>query len=196
MDKKIEIKEFWEWFKINSTRLQSDIIDDDTIKQIDTRITNFGLRWEVGPGVAKVNSLTISPNGDFEKLELVKEFIDNAPTLDTWEFYNFKQPKPNHWDRLELPKYNINISASNWTYTLLRYQDGKKEVLIKGDSLADIDSDYKVGVAEMVLINLIGEEKMMTEIDYVDVLGQDDNTYEMHDLIELNEHLDFIKNGA
>lgn len=31
---------------------------------------------------------------------------------------------------------------------------------------------------------------------HVDVLGQDDNTYEMHDLKELNEHLDYIKNGA
>ena len=191
-----EIREFWEWFKINTSRLQSDIIDEENIKEIDKRISTFGLRWEVGHGITKSNSLTISPNGDSEKLDLVKQFIDNAPTLDTWEFFNFKRPKPYHWDRLELPKYNINISASDWTYTLLRYEDGKKEVLIKGGSLAEIESDYKVGVAEMVLINLVGEERMMTEIDYVDVLGQDDNTYERYDLIELNEHLDYIKNGA
>jgi hypothetical protein len=97
---------------------------------------------------------------------------------------------------LELPKYNINITADNWTYTLLRYKDGKREILIKADSLSGIDPNLKVEAAEMVLINLIGEERMMTEVDFVDVLSPDDNTYELHDIENLAGHLDYIKNGA
>ncbi len=190
-----DIKTFWNWFKTNSTDLQSEKYPNDTLSDLDKKVLSFGLRWEVGPGKTKENSLTISPNGDPEQIELATEFIRHSPTLDSWEFYNFKQPKLN-WNKLELPKYNINITADNWTYTLLRYKDGKKEILIKGDSLNDIDPELKVGVAEMVLINLIGEERMMTEVDFVDVLSPDDNTYELHDIEDLTGHLDYIKNGA
>lgn len=190
-----DINNFWTWFKANSNDLQSEKYPNNKLDDLDKKVVSFGLRWEVGPGKTKENSFTISPNGDPEKIDLATEFVRLAPILDKWEFYNFKQPKLN-WDKLELPKYNIEITADNWTYTLLRYKDGKKEVLIKGESLNDIDPDYKVGVAEMVLINLIGEERMMTEVDFVDVLASDDNTFELHDIEELTGHLDNIKKGA
>jgi hypothetical protein len=78
----------------------------------------------------------------------------------------------------------------------LKYKDGKKEILIKGDSLNTVDTDLKLVVAEMVLTNLIGEERMKTELDFVDVLSPDDNTYDLHDIKELIGNLDYIKNGA
>ena len=190
-----DINSFWNWFKSNADDLQSQKYPNDKLEELDRNVVGFGLVWEVGPGKEKSNSLTISPGGDPEKMELAKEFIQRSPTLDSWEFYSFKQPKVN-WDKLELPEYDIRITAAGWTYTLLRYKDGKKEILIKGSSLNDIDPDHKVGVAEMVLINLIGEERMMTEVDFVDVLAPDDNTYELHDIEELTGHLDYIKNSA
>jgi hypothetical protein len=165
------------------------------LDELDRRVLDFGLRWEVGPGKTKENSFTISPSGDNEKIKLTKEFIRLSPTLDSWEFYNFKQPKVN-WDKLELPEDNINITADNWRYILLKYKDGKKEILIKGDSLDSIDPDLKIVVAETVLTNLIGEERMMTELDFVDVLSPDDNTYDLHDIKDLIGNLDYIKNGA
>ena len=190
-----DINSFWNWFKTNADDLQSQSYPNSKLEELDRKVIDFGLRWEVGPGKEKSNSLTISPGGDQKKITLAKEFIQSSPTLESWEFYSFKQPKVN-WDKLELPKYDIKITADSWTYTLLSYEDGKKEILIKGDSLNDIDPDYKVGVAEMVLINLIGEERMMTEVDFVDVLAPDDNTYELNDIEELTGHLDYIKNGA
>jgi hypothetical protein len=190
-----EISNFWNWFKINSGDLQSNKYPNDKLDELDRRVLDFGLRWEVGPGKTKENSFTISPSGDNEKIELTKEFIRLSPTLDSWEFYNFKQPKVN-WDKLELPEDNINITADNWRYILLKYKDGKKEILTKGDSLDSIDPDLKIVVAETVLTNLIGEERMMTELDFVDVLSPDDNTYDLHDIKDLIGNLDYIKNGA
>ena len=186
---------FWNWFKANADDLQSNKYPNDKLDELDRRVLNFGLRWEVGPGKTKENSFTISPSGDNEKIELTKEFIRLSPTIDSWEFYNFKQPKVN-WDKLELPEDNINITADKWRYILLKYKDGKKEILIKGDSLNTVDTDLKLVVAEMVLTNLIGEERMMTELDFVDVLSPDDNTYDLHDIKELIRNLDYIKNGA
>jgi hypothetical protein len=190
-----DINIFWNWFKINSNDLQSNKYPNDKLDELDRKVLNFGLRWEVGPGKTKENSFTISPSGDNEKIELTNEFIRLSPTLDSWEFYNFKQPKVN-WDKLELPEDSINITADKWRYILLKYKDGKKEILIKGDSLDAIDPDLKLIVAETVLTNLIGEERMMTELDYVDVLSPDDNTYDLHDIKDLIGNLDYIKNGA
>jgi hypothetical protein len=190
-----DINTFWNWFKANADDLQSNKYPNDKLDELDRRLLNFGLRWEVGPGKTKENSFTISPSGDNEKIELTKEFIRISPTIDSWEFYNFKQPKVN-WDKLELPEDNINITADKWRYILLKYKDGKKEILIKGDSLNTVDTDLKLVVAEMVLTNLIGEERMMTELDFVDVLSPDDNTYDLHDIKELIGNLDYIKNGA
>ena len=190
-----DINDFWNWFKVNSDDLQSNKYPNDKLDELDRRVLNFGLRWEVGPGKTKKNSFTISPSGDNEKIELTKEFIRLSPTVDSWEFYNFKQPKFN-WDKLELPEDNINITADKWTYTLLKYKDGIKEILIKGDSLNAIDPDLKLTVAETVLTNLIGEERMMTELDFVHVLSPDDNTFDLRGIKELVGHLDYIKNGA
>jgi hypothetical protein len=190
-----DINIFWNWFKINSNDLQSNKYPNDKLDELDRKVLNFGLRWEVGPGKTKENSFTISPSGNNEKIELTKEFIRLSPTLDSWEFYNFKQPKVN-WDKLELPEDSINITADKWRYILLKYKDGKKEILIKGDSLDAIDPDLKLIVAETVLTNLIGEERMMTELDYVDVLSPDDNTYDLHDIKDLIGNLDYIKNGV
>lgn len=190
-----DINTFWNWFKANADDLQSNKYPNDKLDELDRRVLNFGLRWEVGPGKTKENSFTISPSGDNEKIELTKEFIRLSPTIDSWEFYNFKQPKVN-WDKLELPEDNINITADKWRYILLKYKDGKKEILIKGDSLNTVDTDLKLVVAEMVLTNLIGEERMMTELDFVDVLSPDDNTYDLHDIKELIGNLDYIKTGA
>jgi hypothetical protein len=190
-----DINTFWNWFKANADDLQSNKYPNDKLDELDRRVLNFGLRWEVGPGKTKENSFTISPSGDNKKIELTKEFIRLSPTIGSWEFYNFKQPKVN-WDKLELPEDNINITADKWRYILLKYEDGKKEILIKGDSLNTVDPDLKLVVAETVLTNLIGEERMMTELDFIDVLSPDDNTYDLHDITELIENLDYIKNGA
>ena len=68
--------------------------------------------------------------------------------------------------------------------------------MIKGDTLGNIESSRGVEVAEIVLTNLLGEEKVMDELNYLDVLELEDNTYGMHKIQELSKHLDYIKNGT
>jgi len=190
-----KIKDLWIWFEQNSRELQSDDFSENTLYELDSKVTDLGLRWEIGPGVVKENSLTISPSGDWEKLELAKNVHRLSPNMDSWEFYCFKQPKEN-WDLLELPKYGISLSARDWEYVLLQYKDGKKEILVKADSLEDIEPDYKEGIVEIVLTNLLGEETMMKEIDLIDLLGTESDDYELSELENIKEHIEQIKNGA
>jgi hypothetical protein len=187
-----DINNFWNWFKANGYNLQSDKYPNDSFRELDKRVYDMGLYWEAGPGVQKGNLLTISVSGRRELLDKAKDLVASAPVIDDWEFDVLKKPKTN-WDKLEIPNDNIKISATNWTYTLLKYKDGKREILIKGESLSDFEKDKRIELAEIVLTNLLGEERMMNELDYLDVLELNDTTYNTRDIKGLTQQLEYLK---
>jgi len=187
--------DFWNWFKLNCRNLHSDKYPNDTFRELDDRLYAMGLYWEVGPGVEKENLLIISVSGRRDRLDVARGLLANAPILDDWEFDLLKKQKTN-WHKLEIPNDGIKISAANWTYVLLKYKDGKKEILIKADTLSGLEKDKKIELAEIVLTNLIGEEKVMNELDYLDILEIDDSTYDTQDIRDLDKHLEYLKNGA
>ncbi|SKC84384.1 hypothetical protein [Ohtaekwangia koreensis] len=79
---------------------------------------------------------------------------------------------------------------------LLKYKDGKKEILIKADTLSDFEKGKKIELAEIVLTNLLGEEKVMNELDYLDVLEIDESPYNTQGIKDLDKHLDHLKKDA
>ena len=145
-----DILNFWKWFVDNKDKLESDSYDPAILQQLDKTISNWDLNWEIGPGQSRENSLTISPKGDPSLLPLAEQIINKAPTVDKWQFYSTKQPKEN-WHLLELNKENISVNASEWEYVLLKYKDGKIEVLIKADNLLQYDKDTKELIAILML---------------------------------------------
>ncbi len=158
-----DIEKFWKWFDNNNNKLESDSYDSTILQQLGNTISNWNLNWEIGPGQSKENSLTISPKGDSALLPLSEHIISKAPTLDKWQFYSTKQPKEN-WHLVELNKDNISVNASEWEYVLLKYKDGKIEVLIKADNLVEYDKGTKELIVEIVLINLLGESVFMQRV--------------------------------
>lgn len=195
MIEKADKDAFWNWFNTNCNDLHSDKYPNSVFSELDRRILDFGLWWEVGPGISKENLLTISIGGRRELLDDAKGFINAAPKLNDWEFSILKKPKAN-WEMLELPDDQIKISAINWEYVLLKYENGKRELLIKGDTLTAFEKEKRIELAEIALTNLVGEETMMYELDYLDVLELDDVSYDMHDINELKRQLEYLKNGA
>ena len=169
-----DIQNFWSWFAKNSNSLQSDNYEKSLLDKLDKTISNWGLVWEVGPGLLKENSLTISPNGDQELLDKTNYIIDKAPQLDNWEFFNAKQPKEN-WYLATLVDTGFEIDASNWTYVLLKYEDEKIEILLKADSLVNLDIETKELVADLILTNLLGEKLKIEKIDFVDIVDKFDD---------------------
>ena len=88
-----DIKHFWNWFKLNSDELQSDKYPNGTFKELDQRVYDMALHWEIGPGAKKANLLTISVSGRRELLDRARQLLDNAPILDDWEFDLLKKIK-------------------------------------------------------------------------------------------------------
>lgn len=182
------ILNFWKWFIDNKDKLESDSTDPTILQQLDKTISNWNLNWEIGPGQSKENSLTISPRGNPALLTLTEQIISEAPTLEKWQFYSTKQPKEN-WHLLQLNQGNISVDASKWKYVLLKYKDGKIEVLVKTDNLLEYDKDTKELIVEIVLINLIGENMFIKRVDYFDVVAEFDSTDGITENKYLPKHL-------
>ncbi|MBS1755483.1 MAG: hypothetical protein JST34_15695 [Bacteroidetes bacterium] len=183
-----DILNFWSWFTENSNNLQSDSYEKILLDKLDKTICNWGLVWEVGPGLLKENSLTISPNGDKELLGKTNNIIDKAPQLDNWEFFDSKQPKEN-WRLATLVDTGLQIDASDWTYVLLKHEDEKIEILLKADSLSNLDIETKELAVDLILTNLLGEKLKIEKIDFVDIVENFDNEKEITELKYLPAHL-------
>ena len=183
-----DILNFWNWFAKNSDNLQSDNYDKTLLDKLDKTISDWGLVWEVGPGLVKENSLTISPNGDKELLDKTNSIIERAPQLDNWEFFNAKQPKEN-WHLATLVDTGFEIDASDWTYVLLKYEDEKIEILLKADSLSNLDIEIKQLAADLILTNLLGEKLKIEKIDFIDFVDKFDDEKGVTELKYLPAHI-------
>lgn len=135
-----DIINFWNWFAKNSESLHSDNYDINILNELDKIISNWGVTWEIGPGLSSEFSFTISPTGNKELLNKTKWEIKKAPDLNNWEFYSAKQAKAN-WYLAKLVDIDFVIDAFNWTYILLKYEDGKIEILLKADTLSSLDNE-------------------------------------------------------
>ena len=76
-----QIIDFWDWFESNSSGLGPVTIDKSLLEEFDNTIINWGLTWEIGPGVNKKYSLTISPSGNKNLLEKTKYVIARLQCL-------------------------------------------------------------------------------------------------------------------
>lgn len=190
-----QITDFWGWFEKKSDRLQCDNCDVDLLKELDETMSNWNVGWEIGPGFAKPNSLTISPNGNKELLDKTNKIINRAPKLEDWEFYSWKQPKEN-WHKAKLIDKKHEVDAIDWTYVLLKYTDNKIEVLIKADNLTELNADDKELAVDLILTNLMGEKRKIEEIDFIEIIDEFESDNGVTKLQFLPTHLAETKNGA
>jgi hypothetical protein len=190
-----QITDFWEWFAKHSDKLQSNNYDIDLLKQLDETISNWNLGWEIGPGVTKQSSLTISPNSNKELLNRTNEIINRAPNLENWEFYSCKQPKEN-WHKASLIDKKIEVDAIDWTYVLLKYPDNQIEILLQAANLKELDTETKELAVDLVLTNLLGEELKMQKIDFIEIVDASDSNKGVTELKYLPAHLNSTQNRA
>jgi len=169
---KTEILDFWDWFSKNHDQLHSDNFNQDCFDQLDIIFSRVSLSWEIGPGIKKTHSLSISGNGAKHLTQTAKDFIELAPPLVDWEFFPFRQPKEN-WRHLKLT--DKNIDASCWQYTLLKYPDDRLEILVKVDNISTFDKKDKHAAIELVLINLLGEEIFLANFCNSEALNATEN---------------------
>ena len=188
---KSQIQEFWEWFTKSHFKLRSESFVRECLDKLDRTVSGWNLSWEIGPGKHTDYSFSLSGNGDVELSNLAKNIIKEAPAIEGWEFFDFRQSKEN-WRQLKLSHQNID--ATDWEYILLKQPNDKLEILIKADNLNELSRDIQRNAIELVLINLLGEKKYITNIDFYDLIDSNSKEYsnKYNNLKHLPDHFKTI----
>jgi hypothetical protein len=172
-----KIAEFWNWFQEIASSLAQDLENPSLVKELDTRIGEMdsNLSWEIGPGSHEPSQFVISPNLDRDLREKAREIISRAPVIQGWEFYSARRPKD--WDykfamHTAEGREPIQLDASTWSFVLLQYPDGIREVLLQGNNLPPLDDDERWQAAAIALESILGEEVLLDRIGPFELVDQ------------------------
>lgn len=180
----LKIKQFWDWFIDNEFEFREVTDSKRVVELLNNQVLDFGLfAWEIGEGIDKPHSFTLSPNGDKRRLQLSKDIFEKAPELRQWEF-NYCKPINPDWD-FTFEVFNSMLvkqtyDASKWEFVLVEEEDQKISILLRAQNIVTLDYDDLPSVGSLVIINLLGEEtkiKNIHRIEFVDEFLPDDEKW-------------------
>ncbi len=179
----LKVKQFWDWFIDNEYQFR-EVTDTKTVVELlNNQVLEFGVfAWEIGVGKRKPHSFTISPNGDKKRLFLSRQIFKQAPELQHWEF-NYCRPIKRDWD-FTFEVFNSMMikqeyDASKWEFVLVEEDRQKISILIRATNIVTIDFDDLPSIGDMVVNNLLGEERRINDVHSIqfidDFLPEDEN---------------------
>jgi hypothetical protein len=192
-------KSFWKWFVENKENIKEINSTDYFINELDKRIKEIGnFTWEMGPGINKPLSFTISPGGDPDLLIKTKEIVSLAPNINEWEFYPSIQIKQwNNYFNAFIKGKKIGVEISNWEYVLYQFEDDTYDIVIRPNPYnVELEHDI-LSLSEMVVDSLIGEEARIEKIVNLDIVEDfDDEVKEKATkIINLRNHLQALNSS-
>lgn len=174
-----KIINLWRWFysneKLIRESLQMELREQQEriVQSIDNLVIDLGrFSWHIEMGEMKDWAFIISPNGDEELMKLSKDIISHAPELDCWEFHFCKPNKI--WDK-KLSLYDaeyeiVEIDASKWEFVLKKNSNEKFDLSFIAANIEHIDEETAKTAANIVVLNEIGEEKRILNINDIGFL--------------------------
>lgn len=66
----------------------------------------------------------------------------------------------------------IQLDTSGWSFVLLQYRDGAREVLLRANNLPDLNDDERWQAAAMTLESILGEEELLNRIKEFELVNQ------------------------
>jgi hypothetical protein len=138
------------------------------LAELDVWVRRLGpkLSREIGLGLSKPWQLVISPSLNPDLRELTKSIVALSPGLRDWEIHSARQK----WDfkfELEDPKGRgpKELDASIWKFVLLKYPDGKNQILLTAKGQTKLTKKQRRLAAMIVLESVPGEETLLDCID-------------------------------
>jgi hypothetical protein len=164
------VSEFWSWFRPTTEAIALNPQSSALLAELDVRVRRLNpkLGWEIGPGLSKPWQLVISPSLNRDLRELAESIVAASPALRDWEFHSARQPKK--WDfKFELEDSKgrgpLKLDASTWKFLLLKYPDGKNEILLKAERQTKLTTKQRRLAATIVLESILGEETLLDGVD-------------------------------
>lgn len=170
-----EIVEFWKWFLENENRFRNakhpipEAMLDDILEHLHK--VDEELYFEIGHDTkcdSGVAELVVTPEGQKAKCALTKDLISQAPKMAGWVFTAFRQP--NGFD-FTTSYEGVKVDPKEmWFLPLSSPQDenalGMRIGIIGYD---EVEEERYLSACYIALDTSIGEEKVMEEIDHVEV---------------------------
>ncbi|UBM58342.1 hypothetical protein LAG90_16180 [Marinilongibacter aquaticus] len=163
-----DIRRFWLWWAKNEALIRKVIEKGSEAKllelkeHIDRKVLGFGhFTWEIIESQNKTYCLIISPNRDYDRLQLTKKIMKAAPDLAHWEFRYAKPENPRvspfkMYDALLDP---VIIDPSNWE---MEFANGI--VHIYAENLVEVDPETRLEALDLVVTAHFGEEFRIMEV--------------------------------
>lgn len=167
-DNRQEIKKFWAWLIKNDQLIRRVLEEGSEAKKkelsnyFDEKILSFGhFTWEINDGFSKPYQLVISPNREFELLQLSKKIISDAPDMDNWEFA-YAKAKVKYIEPFKIYDENLDphlISTNTW-----EYKTEGDSFYAYAPNLADLDKETEQHILDLVGTAVLGEEYRILNI--------------------------------
>lgn len=162
------IATFWEWFGDVCDALARDS-NSELLEELDRQLMLLGVAgWELGPGEAEPNALTVSPDGDPELLLVTRRIVSLAPPAPGWEFYSALRPRPLPLAFIlgDSEADGVKVDARAWKYVLYEYPDGLCDIVV--EQAGGVRESDRYTAAVVALDGLLGEEVRLSRIHEVE----------------------------
>lgn len=117
--------QFWQWFQANGDRLRAAMYGEDDAARQDASeelreavaVVEPGFILEFGADVDGVRELIVSADGQPERVDPVKEFVDAAPALRGWSVIAFR-PRMDIGDSIAIRLEGESVSPEDVWFQL------------------------------------------------------------------------------
>ena len=165
-----KIEHFWKWFMEHEEKFRIVTHPNLVREMLDNQVLQFGVfYWEIGEGLEKPHTFTISPNGNEKMLQRSEAIMELAPDLPLWEFYAAKPARD--WDftfeMFDSFMVKRKIDAADWEYIIRMTPERKIRLLLYAENVDFLDMEDKLVAAHLVINNIIGEADKINYVDSV-----------------------------
>ena len=178
--KKIDVKEFWNWFVENEDKLMDiDNIDkeeaQDLMEEFETVLGQYseGLSFEIGDLGKNGRDIIFSAEGDPDYFDDVIELFEESPSLDFWTIIPFRQGKGGRVI-IEFEGYRYN-SKDLW-FIPLESEDSSDSIGLR-IGVSDYDEyseDQEIAIYTLIE-TMVGEFECSTLLEYFELIKLPDN---------------------
>lgn len=169
-----KITQFWEWFVRHEREFREVVDANRVIEMLNNQVLEFGLfSWQIGEGQRKPFYLCISPNGDWQRLQLSKQIMAQAPLMSQWEFHHCKFPVLDWNFQFEMFNRSMirqTFDASQWEFALQEMPGGQRRIFLYADNVHTLDQDDLPLAGNLVIGKILGEEVQINHIRSIEFI--------------------------
>lgn len=195
-----KIEEFWKWFiENNKPYLFINQIEDIDERERLLNDLNYKLHvycdqlfFEIGGYPNGIQELIITAEGKIEYFDKVEKLIANAPSLKSWKFIAFIQPKDTNF---EVKFEDLILKPDEIWFLPLKNSDTPPllglRICLKDFELLQHDDWLEPAVYKM-LDTILGEKSFAIDVHHIEINQLPDNPEEKG-LMKLSDLQDYVK---